>query len=238
MPLTARKSAARKFVGQIRRSNVLHHEYLDDESMRANYQALTEWQLDYLLPFFSDLYVQEGYQDAIEFVVSDLSGVGIADRDRDLERVAPLISRMLPTKALQTIAVGAEMNARILEINIGLCRRLLVDGAFPDPLSERSYLRALRTSTTLEECLDIVAVLGRLGESLDGLVRVPLISGTLRAMRVPAHAAGFGALQEFLENGFTTFKAIPDVPEFLEVLIGRTTAIFERSFSRKATARA
>ena len=217
---------------------MLHHEYLDDESMRASYTALTEWQLDYLLPFFSDLYDLEGYQDAIEFVVSDLSGVGIADRDRDLERVAPLISRMLPTRALQTIAVGAEMNARILEINIGLCRRLIVDGGFPAPLSERAYLRALRASTTLEECLEIVAVLGRLGDSLDGLVRVPLISGTLRAMRVPAHAAGFGALQEFLENGFKTFKAIPDVPAFLEVLIGRTTAIFQRSFSRKASARA
>lgn len=231
MPVTPRKSAASKFIEQMRRSNALHLEYLDDRNGLAHYERLTAWQHDYLLPFFGDLFVYEGYEKAIEFVVSDLSGTSIASRDRDIERAAPLFIRLLPTRALQTLAIGAEMNARVLDINLALCRRLARNGGFPEVISEDDYLPALREVATLDECIGIIRILGELGENLDTLVRVPLIGGTLRAMRVPAHAMGYGALHGFLESGFTTFRAIPDVPVFLDLVLGRAVEIFERAFA-------
>ncbi len=230
MPLSARKTAANHFVEHIRRSNALHLEYLDDSEMMASYEQLTSWQHDYLLPFFSDLFDYEGYEEAIEFVVSDLSGTTIASRDRDIERAAPIFIRLLPTMALQTLAAGAEMNSRVLEINLAICRRLLADGVFPGSLSESENLPALRAATTLDDCLGIIKILSELGENLDKLVRVPLIGGTLRAMRVPAHAMGYGSLHGFLDYGFRTFKAIPDVPVFLDLVLGRATEVFENSF--------
>lgn len=230
MPFTARKAAASKFIEQIRRSNALHREYLDDTDKLRHYEQLTLWQHDYLLPRFGDLFEYEGYEDAIEFVVSDLSGTNIASRDRDIERAAPLFIRLLPTKALQTLATGAEMNARVLDINLSLCRELAADGGFPESISEERYHAALRAVATLEECVEIISILGKLGKNLDTLVRVPLIGGTLRAMRGPAHAMGYGALHGFLESGFTTFKAIPDVPVFLDLVLGRATEIFETAF--------
>lgn len=231
MPLSARKSAASQFVEQIRRSNALHLEYLDDANRLAQYERLTTWQHDYLLPFFSDLFGHEGYEAAIEFVVSDLSGTGIASRDRDIERAAPIFIRLLPTSALQTLATGAEMNARILEINLALCRRLALDGDFPRSISEGAYHAALQQVATLDQCLEIIRILGKLGENLDRLVHVPLIGGTLRAMRGPAHAMGYGSLHTFLETGFTTFKAIPDVPVFLDLVLGRSVEVFEYAFA-------
>lgn len=231
MPVTARKSAANKFIEQIRRSNALHLEYLDDANALAHYARLTSWQHDYLLPFFGDLFVRAGYEEAIEFVVSDLSGTGIASRDRDIERAAPIFIRLLPTTALQTLATGAEMNARVLGINLALCHRLARDGRFPDVITEDVYLPALRDVATLDECTEIIRILGELGEHLDTLVRIPLIGGTLRAMRGPAHAMGYGALHGFLESGFTTFRAIPDVPVFLDLVLGRANAIFESAFA-------
>lgn len=236
MPFTARKSAASKFIEQIRRSNALHLEYLDDKARLLHYERLTLWQHDYLLPFFSDLFVNEGYEEAVEFVVSDLSGTGIASRDRDIERAAALFIRLLPTRALQTLAIGAEMNARVLTINLALCGQLARDGGFPNSIREDLYHRALREVTTLEECTEIIRILGQLGENLDKLVRVPLIGGTLRAMRGPAHAMGYGALHGFLEAGFTTFKAISDVPIFLDLVLGRATEVFERAFDPETPA--
>ena len=231
MLLSARKTAANRFVDHIRRSNALHLDYLDDSDMLASYEQLTSWQHDYLLPFFSDLFVRDGYEDAIEFVVSDLSGTSIASRDRDLERAAPLFIRLLPTMALQTLATGAEMNSRVLAINLAMCRQLLAAGIFPGPLSESEYLRALQASTTLDECHEIIDILAELGRNLDKLVRVPLIGGTLRAMRGPAHAMGYGALHQFLDDGFRTFRAIPDVPVFLDLVLGRAREIFTNSFA-------
>ena len=81
------------------------------------------------------------------------------------------------------------------------------------------------------ECVDLVHLITGLGKTLKVLVRVPVIGVTLRAMRAPAHAAGFGALQEFLETGFRTFRQIPDIDHFLEELEGRAIGIFERIYS-------
>ena len=73
----------------------------------------------------------------------------------------------------------------------------------------------------------LVHLAGELGQTLKTLVRVPLLGGLLRTMRAPAHAAGFGALQEFLETGFNTFKQIPDIDLFLEQLVGRLDEVFQ-----------
>jgi hypothetical protein len=54
---------------------------------------------------------------------------------------------------------------------------------------------------------------------------------TLRAMRGPAHAAGFGALQEFLETGYSTFRLIPDIDHFLGEIEARMIGVFERIYT-------
>ncbi|MGB5578818.1 MAG: hypothetical protein WBM88_15520, partial [Woeseiaceae bacterium] len=84
MSRSKRQIAADKFRQFIRRSNELHVEYLEDAQLLKNYDQFANWQLEYLLPFFSDLYRQEGYAEAIDFIMSDLAGIGISNRDRDL----------------------------------------------------------------------------------------------------------------------------------------------------------
>ena len=73
------------------------------------------------------------------------------------------------------------------------------------------------------------------------LVPVALLLGanaSAQATTVYSDEAAFLAAVD--SPTLTDFEGIaqPDVPEFLEVLIGRTTAIFERSFSGKTTTRA
>ena len=227
MAVSQKHAAAQKFRREIRRSNELHVEYLEDKQFLAQYDRFTRWQLGYLLPFFADLHAQEGYAEAIDFTMSDLAGVGISDRDRDLERAAPAITRMLPIRALATIAAAAEMNARVLKVNIAICRCLLLDDALPNEVSELEYCIACRKASSLDECAELVRLITDLGRTLKSLIKIPLLGITLRAMRAPAHAAGFGALQEFLENGYTTFRQIPDIDHFLDQIERRMIQMFE-----------
>ncbi|MGB5258595.1 MAG: hypothetical protein WBN44_15175 [Woeseiaceae bacterium] len=227
MKPSAKKTAADKFRREIRRSNALHVEYLHDPRFLEQYDRFTRWQLQYLLPFFTDLHAQTGYAEAIDFTMTDLAGVGISDRDRDLERASPAITRMLPLQALETIAAAAEMNARVLEINIAICRCLLVDDTLPEEITEVDYCLACRRASSLQECVELVRLITNLGRTLKSLVRIPILGFTLRAMRGPAHAAGFGALQEFLEKGYTTFRAIPDIEHFLQQIEKRMIRMFE-----------
>ncbi|MGB5625964.1 MAG: hypothetical protein WBM61_09555 [Woeseiaceae bacterium] len=231
MAVSDRKSAATKFRQQIRRSNEWHVEYLDDAQLLKNYDRFANWQLQYLLPFFGDLYERDGYAAAIDFTMSDLAGVGISNRDRDLERAAPAITRMLPLQALATIASAAEMNARVLKVNIAICRCLLENNELPIVIMERDYCVACRKASSLAECVELVRVITGLGKTLKSLIKVPMIGMMLRAMRAPAHAAGFGALQEFLENGYFTFKQIPDIDHFLGEIEDRMIRIFERIYT-------
>lgn len=230
MVLSDRKSAAARFRRAVARSNELHAEYLDDPGLYESYDRFTRWQLDYMLPFFSDLLEPEGYAEAVDFIVSDLAGVGVSERDREIERATPVIVRSLPTHALETAAAAVELNARALEINLGICRELLVDGELPPAITEKDYFIACRKVSSYEECMDLVKLATDLGETLKKLVRVPLIGGLLRTMRKPAHAAGFGALQEFLETGYLTFRRISDIDRFLDHLRERLDQVFGRIY--------
>ena len=227
MTQTARHAAADQFRAHMRQSNELHASYFADPEQLAQYDRFTQWQMDYLLTFFSDLHEREGYADAIDYTMSDLAGVGISERDRDLERASPAITRMLPTRALETIAAAAKLNQQVLEVNLGIFRQLQVDGQLPGTISDRAYCAACREATTLDECLELVHLAIGLGRTLKTLVRIPLLGGMLRAMHGPAHAAGFGALHEFLDNGYTYFKAIPDLELFLDVIETRMSQVFE-----------
>jgi len=231
MSLSSRKSAATRFRQHIRRSNELHVEYLENARLLKNYDRFANWQLEYLLPFFSDLYARDGYSDAIDFTISDLAGIGISSRDRDLERAAPAITTILPLRALETIAKAAEMNARVLEINTAICRCLLVGNDLPAQITELEYCIACRKASSLDDCVELIHLITGLGRTLKSLVTVPMIGMTLRTMRAPARAAGFGALQEFLEKGYRTFRQIPDIDHFLSEIETRMIGIFVRIFT-------
>ncbi len=215
----------------MQRSNQLHGSYLDEPALLEQYDRFTEWQMAYLLTFFADLHERPGYGEAIDYTVSDLAGVGISDRDRDLERAAPAITRLLPRKALETIAIAAELNARVLELNLGIFGRLRGDGALPAEVSERAYCIACREASTLDECIELVHLATELGGTLKTLVKMPLLGALLRTMRAPAHAAGFGALQQFLQDGYTKFREIPDIDHFLQEIDTRMTAVFEAIYT-------
>lgn len=231
MPHASRKAAATEFRKYIQRSNELHKEYLDDARLLKNYGRFADWQLEYLIRFFSDLHALPGYAEAIDFTMNDLAGIGISNRDFDLERASPAITRMLPSGALETIASAARMNARVLKTNLGICRSLLVDNELPEPITEHDYCVACRNASSLEECVELVHLITRLGETLKSLVKVPMIALTLRAMRLPAHAAGFGALHDFLETGYNTFRKIPDIDHFLKEIEARMIQVFETIYT-------
>jgi hypothetical protein len=235
MARSKRKQAAAKFRRAIRKSNELHGEYLGDADLLESYDRFTRWQLDYMLSFFDDLVAAEGYTDAVDFIVSDLAGTGISERDREIERAAGAIVTTLPAHPLETAAAAVELNAQSLGINLAIWRALHVDDDLPAEITEKAYVMACRSASSYEECMNLVYLAGELGQTLKTLVHLPLIGGLLRTMRAPAHATGFGALQDFLETGFVTFRRIPDIDRFLEQLVARMDLIFQRIYRNPIT---
>jgi hypothetical protein len=212
------------------RSNAAHRRYLDDPELFASYEAFVDWQIHYMSSFFDDLRRSPDFDAAIDFFISDMTGISISKRDEDFARVVHVMVRMLPEGALVTLAEAMEVNARALEMNIAICRDLAREPDEFANLSERDYCLACRRSGTLAEAMELVDMMHDVGHSLDHLIRIPLMGATLRAMRWPARVAGFGSLQEFLETGYRRFHEIEEPGRFLDGLATRVGEVFERVY--------
>ena len=229
-PDNAADSAADKLRLFTSLSNEVHREYLDDPDIMHRYQAFVTWQNNYMSGFYDDFRQVKETAAAVDFVITDLTGIGISARDQDLARVVPAMVRLLPDKALQTIAVAMELNSRILKINLSICLDLFQNIDKTEQINERDYCIACRNVSSLDECLDLVRLTRQVGLTLNHIVEIPMIGVILRAMRSPARLAGFGALQDFLETGYKTFREINDVEQFLDNISERTKSVFVRIY--------
>ena len=225
-------SAASELREYTDRSNSIHKEYLGNPELLRRYERFVDWQLDYMLPFYEDLGATEDRTRAVNFFVSDLTGIDISERDLEFAKVVPLMTRMLPNKALDAVASALRLNARVLGINLSICRELYKEISIDTEITEASYCFACRRASQLEECLELVHLTAEIGRDLDQLIRIPMIGLTLRAMRLPARLAGFGALQKFLETGYKTFNALEDVHQFLDDMTVRMTEVFTQIFTK------
>jgi hypothetical protein len=58
-------------------------------------------------------------------------------------------------------------------------------------------------------------------------VRTPLVGIALRAAHGPAHLAGFGVLQDFLERGYAAFRKLPAPARLLTAIEERETHLMQ-----------
>jgi len=217
------------------RSNTLHQRYLENSNLLVRYERFVTWQREYMLPHFEELRENNKWRPAIDFIVSDLAGIGISDRDQQIQRVIPAIIRLLPAKALQAIASGMEMNARILEINLSICEVYVKQYGEASEFTENKYCHAAREAVTLEECLELITLTKSLGQDLERIVKIPFIGITLKSMRIPARLAGFADLQLFLEDGYTAFTKLDNVATFLDSVEANMRLLFERIYTTPLT---
>jgi hypothetical protein len=186
------------------------------------------WQNRRFADTYADLRAQPRYRPAVEFFLVELYGeadLSVA-RDADIERVLPVMVKMLPAPALETI-----LDALVFET---LCE--VLDGAVAAELGNArltvsSYADAFRRAGRGEERRRQIAYVSEIGRALDRLTRWPMIGTTLKVMRAPARAANLAALQSFLERGFVAFKHMHGADAFLATITERETALVERLFA-------
>lgn len=215
-------SAERELLRQLERARALHADRIASADLAAALNRLAGWQARRLRNTYADLARNPRYRDAISFFGSDLYGAGdFSRRDADLARVVPIMARMLPEGVLLTVAGAMELSVLSQELDRALLARL--DSA--EPLSVASYCEAYRAVGDGAARARQITLIVSVGRALDRYVRKPLIQSALSAMRRPARLAGFGALQDFLERGFSSFRSMDGAEEFLSIVEARETAL-------------
>ena len=189
--------------------------------------ALKTWQAARLARTYADLHASERYRGATQFFLEELYGArDFSQRDADVERILPNLTRLLPAAALDTIAGAIELDELSEQLDT---RVAAAHGAAV--IDDASYAAAYRAASTVEARTRQIFLLNHIGHALDKLTRVPMLYTTLKWMRAPARMAGLDGLQQFLEQGFMHCKNMNGVDTFLGTIVGRETQVMERLFA-------
>jgi len=209
------------------RNAALRDVFAGDPAARERLAELQRWQSQRLLRSHADLRASARYRSAVEFFFQELYGGGDPRaRDRDLKRVHRVMERLLPREALRAMMLAIELELLSQELDAEVVR-----GLPRGPVTVASYATGYRGAGRRPDRERQIELLGIIGSYLDHVVRKPIIHSLVRLARGPAHAAGFGSLQEFLERGLDAFEAMHGAGEFLSTIRERELRCMERVFA-------
>lgn len=196
-----------------------------------DYPRLKEWQAARLARSYADLLADPRYRPAAEFFLGDLYGPkDFRTRDGELARVVPIMVRVLPARALATLLEAVKMDALSESLDTAMVLALREAGQ-SGTIDWPAYVEAYRGCGRRPDRELQIALIDKIGKTLDRLTRMPLIHISLALMKTPAQLSGLGALHSFLQRGFDAFSAMRGADEFLAIVSRRETALMEELFA-------
>ncbi len=194
---------------------------------------LQDWQCQRLLASHQDLAAQPRYQLAMSFFVDELYGPkDFSQRDADLARVIPKLSKLLPDKAMKALDDALALNALSYDLDMKMTQSLAA--AQPDGnaliIDRDSYARAYRDVGERDKREQQIHIIEHLGGELADVITIRGIGMLIKLARRPAKLAGVLSLHEFLERGYNAFHAIGDVHSFIDPVMRREHALMEALF--------
>ncbi len=197
---------------------------------RARLRELRRWQSARLAKTYADFHDDPQYVPALEFFLSDLYGPQeFANLTRNLARAMRYLERALPAAPMQVLAQAIELDVLTRELDHAMVRALA-----PAPVDDTTYAAAYRSVDNRALRIRQIDLIVGIGKELSGIVGRAWIGRLLRAAHTPAHAAGFGVLQDFLERGYQAYRQMRDPERLLDAIRQRETEFMARLLRRGA----
>lgn len=202
-----------------------------DPALEARVLALKAYQQRRFAATYADLLTHPRYEAATRFFLHELYGPDdFRQRDAQFARVIPTLTRLFPEEVVETVAKLARLHALSERLDTRMAE--LLPGPDITPMAYAEAWRACGEPASRQQQIELTMAVG---DSLDRLTRKPLLRQTLRLMRGPAQMAGLAALQNFLESGFDTFRAMRGAAEFLSTVRQREVTLARGLFQADAT---
>ena len=188
---------------------------------------------------YVDLLGSDDYGPATQFFLDELySDKDFAQRDAQFAKIAGALQTLFPKQVVQTAVALAQLHRLTEELDHQMGIALLHVPGFDE---SAAYVQAWNAvGRRQDRALQLKTVLS-VGLELERLTHTPGLRLMLKMMRRPAHAAGLGALQAFLETGFDTFAAMSGrktlVVSFLSTIEERESKLINAFFSNNKSKR-
>lgn len=197
-----------------------------EDGLSAKVLAVKEYQQQRFRHTYADLLDDRRYGPACRFFLDELYGPrDFQHRDAQFLRVISALVRLFPTDIIDTVAMLTELHDLSERLDTLMGRQLTAAS-----VDARCYIGAWQATGRRPERNRQIHLTLEVARSLDSLTRKPLLKNGLRLMRPAARAAGLGELQQFLETGFETFKAMNGSKEFVATVERREGALASALF--------
>ena len=228
--------AAQTIRDAVSQVSALRLEALGNPTLAAGIATVKRFQAERFTRTYADVLQAGPYEGAARFFVGELySGRDFTQRDAQFSRIAGALQTLFPKHVVATAIALAQLHALTEEIDHEMGRAWVANGTVDTADETRRYLQVWGAVGRREDRSRQLANVLEVGGELDRLTRMPGLRLTLRMMRRPAHAAGLGSLQSFLETGFDTFAAMSgkgtSARDFLALIEARESALIEALFS-------
>ncbi|HRX71978.1 MAG: hypothetical protein KDJ22_04660 [Candidatus Competibacteraceae bacterium] len=221
-------SSTVRLLDQLQRSQSFHHGGVT--GIEREFGGLRRWQSARLSRTYADLLANPRYRPAAEFFLDEIYGDrDFQQREHDLARIVPMMTRILPASVLHTAALALELNALSYELDAQITRILASKFDFHESMNEAVYVAAYRRCANYELRQRQIELVGQLGQDLRRIVQKPFIHTALKVAKTPARLAGVGELHHFLDAGFHAFRQMGQYAAiFIATIVSRESAILER----------
>lgn len=234
---TVPNAGAERFLKHLQRARELRRQVVTGAGLTPAQEALSRWQTQRLADTYADFAARKRFRPAIAFFLDDLYGTrDFTQRDADIERVYPIMVKVLSENAMHSLSLAVELHALSQQLDSEMIRVLEqeLDVHLGDPgveLDKPTYAEAYRRCQNEEARARQIELVHETGHLLEEVVRHPVIYVTAKLARTPARAAGFGELQDFIERGMSAFRRMKSATPFLDAIRHREYFILEQIVS-------
>ena len=192
--------------------------------------ALRAFQTQQLEGRFADVLADPTMHAAARFFLSDLyADRDFSSRDRDIDRIMPVMVHLLPESLLRAARDAIELHVLSHVLDLRVARAM--DAKRIRRLDAERYGEAYRAAGLPLLRQRQIKLVRSVGISLDAAVKRHGVHRILRASRLPARAAGLSELQGFLERGFDAFAKLDGADPFLNRIARGEAEVSRRLFA-------
>ncbi len=225
---TASAATQKKLTDALGRVIAMRARLHADADLGARWLGVKHFQSQRLARTYADLLASERYRESCEFFLEELYGAkDFGQRDQEVQRVVPRLARMLPGRAIETLLLAVELDELAESLDEDTARRLVL------PVTEARYATAYVEVGRKADRERQIALVDRIGRSLDRLARIPMLAPMLGMMKGRAEAWGYSHLYHFLYRGFHAFANMGGADEYLATIKRRELTISARLYARE-----
>lgn len=197
-----------------------------DAQLQAKVIGIKRFQQQRFEVTYRDLLTSARFGPAARFFLDDLYGpADFRRRDEQFARIVPRIESVFPALVSATVLDLARLHALSEQLDTAMARclatRMVDAGAYTD-----AWLEVGRPQERERQLSLVISI----GHSIEQLTRHAWLVAGLRMMRGPARAAGLLELQQFLETGLASFRAMGGASEFLVIIETRERELMRALF--------